>query len=121
MAFVYEDQRLVGAQQPLELLGLERLRARQRRIIGKLLFKPGGVLAGRALPTQDIMDRGIKLSACCQAADHPFPPKIERVFLVGPRLDRFRRGRDLASDATGLAEFFGANALAEFSGGTGLA
>src|ERR1700730_1130149 len=43
-----EDQRLIGAEQLLHFLGLERLRARQRRILGELPFEPrrvGGQLA----------------------------------------------------------------------------
>jgi hypothetical protein len=57
-----EDERLIGAEQLLHFLRLERLRARQRRILGELPFEPrrvGGQLAlGRSKLSAQCADRG---------------------------------------------------------------
>ena len=65
-----EDQRLIGAEQLLHFLGLERLRARERRILGELPFEPRRVgvelaLGLGKLPPQCADRAGVLLALRC--------------------------------------------------------
>ena len=49
-----EDQRFIGAEQLLHVLGLERLRGRQRRVIRELSFESRGDCGDASLDVSDL-------------------------------------------------------------------